>query len=1011
MKMTIPSCCTDEITSELKWQKTTIVRFFYSVLFLLNGVYFSCAYAVIDPDFEKKLMQLAPYDEVSVIVTMKEMPHPEAFKVYQRNKRDGRLVKALRKHAQITQLSFNKYIKRRGLRKHRDLWHINGMMLKVRADQVRGLAAQPGVVSIRPDSVVPLAIPIFSAPSAVREWNLNAIHLPELWIAGHTGAGVVIATMDTGVDVLHPDLDGKWRGGSNSWYDPNGEHATPFDAVGHGTQVMGLLVGGNASGIRIGAAPDAKFIAAKIFDDSDSTTISAIHSAFQWLLDPDNNPNTQDQPDVVNASWGLPSSNNKCNVEFDTDIRMLQAAGAVVVFAGGNDGPAPATSVSPSSGAGFISTGAVNSDLLISNFSSRGPSPCSGGIFPSLVAPGEDIYTADLTVAKLNSYTTVSGSSFAAPHVAGIVALLAGAFPNLSVNDLENAVIQSTQDSGVTGPDNDYGAGLINGDRAFKILQNRPPGGSPVINSMPPIVAMQGVSYSYQVVATDPDGDSIFYKLDSYPSGMTISETGLISWVPSSSHVGQQLVVVRVTDTNGLYSTQPYVVVVANINDAPVANDDTYAMAQSTTLILPAPGVLLNDTDQNKDPLVIASYAPASTGLVTVNNDGSFIYTPPSPAFTGIVTFSYRTSDGALSSASATVTINVQPSAGGTLTIPGGFPVDNSIQPVPVITQPDQGGMGGAENNTENTFKRIELSVQQPVNDEALAPVITSNPITEATQSLLYTYQLAARDDARSELAYFLDAAPEGMTINSSGEISWTPNSSQAHTHTIVVRVTNAAKLFTKQTFSLLVKNTNDAPVAESDSYSMMQASVLNVAAPGVLRNDTDMDLNVLSAVNYSLPSAGSLQGNPNGSFVYTPPSPVFTGTISFTYKGSDGLLLSEAVKVVINVVANRAPLAADDFFNVAMHKANAVYTPITIKVLENDSDPDTELDPANKIDASTLKIVKQVDKGGSLKLSSAGVVTYTPALNFKGIETFHYNVKDTRHATSNTVSVQLNVK
>lgn len=1009
--MTISSCYTGAILFELIWQQATVVRIFQSIFILLSSAYFSCASAVIDPEFEKKLIQLAPHEEVSVIVTLKEMPRPEAFSVHQRNKRDGSLVRALRTHAQLTQTGVNKYIKRRGLHKTRDFWHINGMMLKVRADQVRDLAAQPGVVSVRHDSVVPLAEPLIAAASAVREWNLNSVHLPEIWFAGYTGAGVVIATMDTGVDVLHPDLDGKWRGGSNSWYDPHGEHSAPYDAIGHGTQVMGLLVGGNTSGIRIGAAPDAKFIATKIFDDNDNSTLSAIHAAFQWLLDPDNDPNTQDLPDVVNASWGLPGTNNKCNVEFDTDIRMLQAAGVVVVFAAGNDGPAPATGVSPSSGAGFISSGSVNADLEISNFSSRGPSPCSGGIFPSLVAPGEGIYTTDLTLARLDSYTTVSGSSFAVPHVTGILALLAGAFPNLSVTDLQAAVMQSTQDYGVTGPDNNYGAGLVNGNIALKILQNRPAGGSPLISSMPPVVAMQGVPYSYQVVATDAENDSLTYKLDTYPSGMTISESGLILWVPATTQVGQQLAVVRVTDSSGLYSTQPYVVVVANVNDAPVANEETYTMSQATTLIVPAPGVLLNDTDQNKNPLVVASYSQASTGLITVNEDGSFIYSPPSPAFTGIVTFSYRASDGALNSASVTVTVNVQASAGGKLTIPGGLPADNSILPAPVINPPDQGEVGGAENNTENTFRRIELSLQQPANVETLAPVITSIPVNEATQGLLYTYQLAASDEAKSELVYSLDAAPEGMTISSSGEVKWTPNSSQAHTHSIVVRVTNAAKLFTRQTFSLVVKKTNDAPVAESDSFGMMQASVLNVTAPGVLRNDTDMDLNVLSAVNYSLPSAGSLQGNPNGSFVYTPPSPAFTGPASFTYKASDGLLLSEAVKVTINVVANRAPLAADDFVNVAMHRANTAYTPIAIKVLENDSDPDTELDPANKIDAATLKIVRQADKGGSLKLTAAGVVNYTPALNFKGIETFHYNVKDTRQAISNTVSVQLNVK
>ena len=78
------------------------------------------------------------------------------------------------------------------------------------------------------------------------------IRASELWDMGFTGTGMVIASMDTGVDATHPDLASRWRGGANSWFDVNGVYDTPFDYSGHGTGVMGILVGGDAGGSAIG---------------------------------------------------------------------------------------------------------------------------------------------------------------------------------------------------------------------------------------------------------------------------------------------------------------------------------------------------------------------------------------------------------------------------------------------------------------------------------------------------------------------------------------------------------------------------------------------------------------------------------------------------------------------------------------------------------------------------------------------------------------------------------------
>lgn len=1003
-------------------------RCFLTRLFLLLIISpLSLAYAQLDQAFSRELDQLAPHEEITVIVTMKEMGRPEIHSARDRSKRNGNLVMALKEHAESSQYGIMQHIKRHGLKHVKDLWIINGLAIKLRADQVHELAALPGVVSVRKDEIVTFAAPLTTTNISFPEWNLNAVHLPDVWAAGNTGVGVVVATMDTGVDINHPDLAGKWRSGSNSWFDPSGQHPAPHDASGHGTQVMGILVGGNASGVKIGAAPDAKYISAKIFNDNGISTYSAIHASFQWLLDPDNNPATQDAPDVVNASWGLPGSNNKCNVEFDTDIRMLKAANIAVVFAGGNDGYAPATGVSPANSAGVLSSGAVGSTLDIANFSSRGPSPCTSGIFPTLVAPGDGIYTADLTSGGSTNYAIVAGSSFATPHVAGVLALLAGKFPSLTVSDLEMSLTQTAQDLGDTGADNNYGVGLLNAKAALLALTNRPPGNRPVVTSLPPVVAMQGAAYSYQVVASDADGDSLTFSLDVFPPGMSISASGKVFWIPGSNQAGQQLVTVRVTDATGLYALQTFVVVVANDNNAPVANDDTYLMVQGTSLTIPAAGVLANDTDKDSNHLVAVNYGSATTGTLSGNEDGSFVYIPPTAAFVGVVTFTYQASDGALNSIAATVTINVLPAAGGTLTLPAPqFPINptNGYPPSPIsdavpvetgnISELEQvqnpSAQDSAEADKDGTEPgKLEKTLNDEVNDIEGLPVITSVPNDVAKQGEVYNYQVTLNTEVVH--VFSLDVAPKGMTINESGLISWHPNKKQLGNQKVVVRVTDAPKLFTTQTFMVAVKSVNEAPVAVGDGFTLPQASVLNVAAPGLLKNDTDADMNRLEALDYSLPSIGTLKGNSDGSFSYTPPNPAHTGIVTFTYKASDGELTSNDAVVQLKIVANRAPKAVDDVVNTRARLQAATHPALIINVLENDVDPDTEFDPTNKVVSGTLRIVTQPNKGGKLVVNSAGMISYTPAIGFKGGESFGYSVKDTRGALSRTASVQVNVR
>lgn len=304
------------------------------------------------------------------------------------------------------------------------------------------------------------------------EPNLVQVGVAAAWARGFDGRGVVVASLDTGVDGFHPDLASRHRSGAGGWYDPYGRYGIPADPIGHGTQTLGVIVGGNESGSAVGVAPGARWIAARIFDDRGAATTSAIHAAYQWVLDPDRDPGTDDAPDVVNQSWTLAAGG--CVLEFEPDLAALRAAGIVNVFAAGNAGPAEATSRSPANNPSAFAVGAIDAAQQPAVDSSRGPSSCADRVYPDVAAPGVDVVTTDTS----STWTVASGTSIAAPHVAGVVALMRQASPGSSVAAIEQALRVSARDLAGPGPDAATGAGQIDAAAAIDALaprDERPP--------------------------------------------------------------------------------------------------------------------------------------------------------------------------------------------------------------------------------------------------------------------------------------------------------------------------------------------------------------------------------------------------------------------------------------------------------------------------------------------------------------------------------------------------------
>ncbi|MGW6194600.1 S8 family serine peptidase [Kribbella sp. NPDC055110] len=441
----------------------------------------------------------APDPFVDVVVVMKAQLNPTVTAPTRRD-RLRQLEQALRKHADATQLGTRDLLavrrKEGRVTSVVPLWITNAIGARVRASVAAELARRADVQEVRPSTTI-------QAPSAMTatavEPNLAQVNAPALWDLGYRGQGMVVASMDTGVDVSHPELAARWRGGTNSWYDPNGQHPSgPVDVNGHGTQTMGVIVGGDGGGTSIGVAPDARWIAAKIFNDRGQASSTAIHLGYQWLLDPDGNPATADAPNVVNNSWTMTAGS--CSLEFQQDLRALRSAGILPVFAAGNYGPSAGTSASPANNPEAFAVGAVDGNDTIDPYSSRGPSACTQGVYPQLVAPGTDIRTTDL----YGGYLDVSGSSLAAPHVSGALALLLQAVPGLAADRQQAALEAGAVDLGTAGPDNDYGTGRLDALASYNWLQSTPDFGVTV--SPAGATVTPGGTASYTVTVSSSGG-------------------------------------------------------------------------------------------------------------------------------------------------------------------------------------------------------------------------------------------------------------------------------------------------------------------------------------------------------------------------------------------------------------------------------------------------------------------------------------------------------------------------
>jgi len=411
----------------------------------------------------------------------------------------------------------------------------------------------------------------------------------------------------------------------------------------------------------------------------------------------------------------------------------------------------------------------------------------------------------------------------------------------------------------------------------------------------------------------------------------TLNADGSFAWSPPAGWYGTDSFSYAASDGTDLSAAAVVTLTVSHLNHLPLATDDQFSLAEDTVLSVGAPGLLVNDSDPDGDPLSVQLLTAALHGSLVLNADGSFVYTPTLNFF-GSDSFTYIVNDGFGNSLPATVLLTV-----------------TAVNDPPVAAA-----------------DRWSINEDQVLN---AVPGVLANDVDPDGDVLTVTMLTGPLHGS--------------LSLNADGTFLYTPNLNFFGEDSFSYSVSDGLAAPVSATVTLTILPVNDAPAALPDSYTLAEDTSLSILLPGILGNDADPEGSPLTAIRLTLPARGTLVFNPGGSFTYTPVANFF-GTDSFTYAASDGLLQSAATTVTFIVTpVNDAPVAGNDTAGTAWN------TPVTVAapgVLSNDRDVDG--DPLTAILLTS-------PAHGTVVLNPSGSFTYAPALNYSGTDSFAYAASD----------------
>jgi hypothetical protein len=533
---------------------------------------------------------------------------------------------------------------------------------------------------------------------------------------------------------------------------------------------------------------------------------------------------------------------------------------------------------------------------------------------------------------------------------------------------------------------------------------------TPVITSSPSTAINFNNLYSYQVTAFDEEKEALTFSLTQKPSTMTISSNGYISWTPNISNTGTHNVTVKVSDPSGLFSTQTFSITVSNNNQPPVFTNTP----DTTVYVADEYNQYLYVSDENTSGLTFTKEAGPANMILTSNTIsngevfmkvGWLFWNTMSPSDVGTYTIRIRATDEYGLYSTKQFSLKVLYDGRTRVTIYPFNPDTTSY----IGTQYSQNFNATSANENYFTIKLesgpswltytksnsavnptanlkgtpttagrylVKLSAYDWIVSDTLiyyinvaatnsAPVITSTPNTTASEDVAYSYQVTASDS--DPLSYSLTAKPQGMSISSSGLITWTPLQSNVGSHTVTVNVSDN-KTFTTQTYTLVVNAVNDNPVITSTPST--------VAYKGLCYSYQveayDVDNEVLF---YLINAPQGMTITTEGNVLWTPTSNQI-GNHNVSVQVSDGQATTvQTYTITVNDVTNN-PIITSSPITTTNEGREYIYQ---VQAIEPNNDPMTY----------------SVLGPSGMSISSTGKITWTPGKSNIGEHNITVKVSD----------------
>ncbi|MCY2964230.1 MAG: Ig-like domain-containing protein, partial [Planctomycetota bacterium] len=507
----------------------------------------------------------------------------------------------------------------------------------------------------------------------------------------------------------------------------------------------------------------------------------------------------------------------------------------------------------------------------------------------------------------------------------------------------------------------------------------------------------------------DPEDDPLTVVIASDPvhGSVNLEADGRVRYVPNAGFRGS--------------GTATVTLVVAN--ESPIGVVDSYQMPPDRVFQSGENGLLVNDIDPERDPLIAELVVEPAHGIVEISRDGSFTYRP-NPGFEGSDAFCYRVRDPYSNSGPTRVdlsVVNARPVAHDDVfharpdspllvsaiqgILANDFDADSdSLTPelrrVPahgLVTIDADGGFfyrsaNGFSGRDEFTYR---LSDGRIASDEAVVVLYVTNGSPTALDD---SYSLPHDrpfyvSPANGLLSNDTDPDQDFLSVNliagvshgllrldATGGFDYRPDPGFVGDDYFTYRAIDGAAA--SETVGVTLHVGNIVPTAQSSKYTVAHGQPIRVPAPGLLAGAFDPDDDSLSVTILTPTAHGSLTVSENGAFEYRPDS-TFTGVDRLVFRVSDGPSSSPPQTIEFNV-SNRNPVARDDRFTI-MHDRLAAGA--SYDVLTNDADPDE--------DPVTVSLLQGVGSAGDLHLDSTGKFTFSPSLHFVGAASFRYRISD----------------